>query len=636
MKACACIAYCCIIGAVLALSCSKPDQVSGIEITNGNCLGKIYNPDGTASKGALVKLIPMDYNPYSQKNESIDSTLTDANGSYAFTVSEQKYYNIVAEKGSSSCMLDSIFVQAEAKTMVDNDTLRQSGWLSGAIRLKPGDDGSQVVILVLGTSVYTVPSDTSGSFTSPPLPQGSYSIQIFTTLAGYAIFDTLVSVRSGAGTPVSLTLPSANAPSIAQFAAIYDSVSMHSVLSWSMPDTSKIVSYALYRKSARGRDTMFLVDKSATTFSDDVVGFDGDSVSYRIAGIGTNYKEGYRSSPTQPIVVCGIVYCIKKTDLTRVMAGLFSLNNISVFSDQENEIFLVGDQGIFKLDSMGNAKKDFRLDFETGWYKFLTGNLQSDNNGHLYISQFNNYDSVTLITFDRDLSVLSRRVLPCGIIIFDKDQNVGGQQYLPSLTFEVLSGGAQYAFSAPGRDDIPVDWGTSIKVYDSAFSIQRNFSIADRAICGAGRFGDTMVTYEYHYGQTTGDRPLSIHFYDAAFAPLSIANPMDSCPKAWSNPRFETVVRYNKFFAVQSGVFVSIFDALNINSDNTALLVFTNAKGDLLGRIVVPRGLIVSFDSRGNMYFVEYESTPDGMRDMCCMEKLFTYTMMPLLKKNNK
>jgi hypothetical protein len=411
---------------------------------------------------------------------------------------------------------------------------------------------------------------------------------------------------------------------------------MHAALTWSMPDTSKIVSYALYRKSARGHDTMFLVDKSATAFSDDIVGFDKDSISYQIAGVGTNYKEGYRSSTAQSIVVCGIVYCIKKTDLTRISTGLFSLQNISVFSDRENEIFLVGDQGIFKLDSSGNVKKDYRLDFLNGGYNFLTGNLQSDNAGHVYISEFNNYDTVTLIIFDRDLNVLSQKPFPGGKIIFERNKNVGGQQYLPSESFEVLAGGALYAFSAPTMEEAMTlaQWGTSINLYDSAFSVKRNFSIADRAICGAQRFGDTMVTYEYHNDQTPFDRPLRIHFYDAAFTPLSTVSPMDSCPKAWRNPRFDPVVRYNGFFAVRSGVFVSILDALNINNDNSALLVFTNAKGDLLGRIIVPGGLIVCFDSRGNMYFVDYEYTADGYRDIGSMKILYTYTMRPLLRKN--
>jgi hypothetical protein len=584
----------CLAAIVIGAGCSHDTQVSGIQITNGNCLGKIYNHDGTAAKGAVVKLIPADYNPFVQSGDSLDSAYTDANGEFAFNATQSKFYNILAAQGSFLCLQDSIYIQTQSKTILDNDTLRESGMLSGNVRLKPGDDNRLAVILVLGTDIYTVPSDTSGNFTMPLLPKGTYTVQIFTTLPGYAVFDTKVSVQSGAGTPVSITLPSANAPSIAQFAATYDSVSMHAVLTWSMPDTSEIISYALYRQSARGHDTMFLVDKGVTSFSDDVVGFDGDSVSYQIAGIGINYKEGYRSA-TQPIVVCGIVYCIKKMDLTQIAAALPTIGYVNVFSDQENEIFLAGNKGIYKLDSNGIVRKDYRGP------RTFRRNLQSDDAGHLYMSK--NNDSVVI--FDRDLNVLSEWPLRCE-------------------TFEVTAEGTLYAF------DSLLGSSTKITVYDSVFNVTKEFHVSDRSIYGAQRFGDTLVTNEFHYGTDYQ----YIHFYDASFTPLSAVKSVDSCPSAWSNPRFNTSI--GGFFAARSGTFVYILGS-SIFNDESALLVFTDSKGDLLGRIVVPESRSISFDSRGNLYFVAFKYTEAAdMGDDNPIEMLYIYTMRQLLRKNVK
>jgi hypothetical protein len=545
----------------------------------------------------------MDYNPYMQSSDSLDSTYTDNNGDYAFNVSQAKFYNIVAEKGSTSCLLDSIFVQADAQTIVDNDTLRQSGWLSGAIRLKPGDDSRQAVILVLGTNVYTVPSDTSGSFISPLLPRGSYILQIFTTLPGYVIFDTLVSVQSGAGTLVNVTLPSANAPSIAKLSATYDSATMFVSLSWPMPDTSKIVSLILYRNSKTGNDTMMVIDKFATSYTDDVVGWGGDSVSYQIAGIGKNYKEGYRTL-AQPIIVCGEVYCVKEFDLSRITAGLTPMSSATIFSDQENGIFLVGEYGnrmIYKLDSNGIVQKEY-YPVDQNQASSFSGCLQSDDEGHLYI-QKSSGDTQMVIKFDADLNVI-------------------GQLPLDSGFGSVLAGrnGTIYAFNDASDSDGEVY--TEIKEYDSAFAVLKKFRIMNCEFVNSIRFGDTIVAYD--------NQDPFIRFYDTAFTLLSVFKPDGAIQSAWGNPQFGN---QSNFIAAPNGIFISVFPSLDPRKES-GLLLFTDRNGKVLARIIVPALYGVSFDSRGNLYFLTYLYTAyedAGFNNR--IKTLFKYTMGPLLRK---
>ncbi len=604
------IAYFFMVSLIIGLSCSKTQPVSGIEITNGNCIGKIYNSDGSAVKDAIVKLIPFDFNPYSHAGQAIDSTRTNTFGAYAFNVSQPNYYNVIAEKGSASCMKDSIFVQTDAKTIVDNDTLRESGWLSGNVRLKPGDDSHTAVILVLGTNVYAVPSDTSGSFVTPLLSKGNYVIQIFTTLDGYAVFDTNVTIREGAQTQLDVTLSSENAPSIAKLTATYDSAAMFVSLSWPMPDTSGVAlcGYALYRKSAAGRDTTMYIDKWETSYTDDVIGFDGDSMSYQIAGIGKNYKEGYRTPAAKPIIVCGEVYCIKKLDMSRIVVG-FSPGYVDVFADQESYIFLVGKYGVYKLDTNGIVRKDLRLDFNDQSDYWVSG-LQGDDRGFLYIQKKSD-DTLKVVKFDTALNVISQLPLDSGCYSFVAGKN-----------------GTIYAFyhvtdSATGAC-------TGIKKYDSTFTFIKEFRIMKRDISNPTCFGDTIVIIEY---QPTDDNHVFC-FYDTAFTPLSVVVPVDTCKGACGNPQFSSQVRYNGFIAAPNGIFVSVCYSRNPINDSS-LLLFTDRNGKFLARIVVPGRGGLSFDSRGYLYFLTYKY-PEHYDDMGVSnppETLFKYTIEPLLRK---
>ena len=93
---------------LIIVRCAKPN--AGIEITNGTCTGIIYDKDSTVATGALVRLIPSGFDPTASSLSSTqpDSTFTDQHGRYSFTISETDFYNVIAEKNSASCMLDSV------------------------------------------------------------------------------------------------------------------------------------------------------------------------------------------------------------------------------------------------------------------------------------------------------------------------------------------------------------------------------------------------------------------------------------------------------------------------------------------------------------------------------------------------
>jgi hypothetical protein len=382
-------------------------------------------------------------------------------------------------------------------------------------------------------------------------------------------------------------------------------------LAWAMPDTSKIVSLALYRNSATGNDTMVTVGKSTISYTDDVVSFDGDSLSYQIAGIGKNYKEGYRTA-TKPIVICGEVFCEKKIDISRVGAGLPDIGYVTTFSDRENDIFLVGQKGIFKLDSNGVVQKDFLVDNSDT--NQLSGLLQSDNFGRLYILK-DNPNHPTVIAFDRDLNVLAESELSL---------DLGHVQ-----SIEASGNGTIYAFSF-------VIESAGVSILDSAYAVLNSFTIMNRQIHAANRLGDTIVTREYTVDATTDDDPPPIHFYDTAFNLLHVFAPIDFSKSKWKNPRFSEQISYGgEFTAAPNGIFVSVFHSMELKGD-FSLLIFTDRNGKFLARTVVPGALGLSFDPFGNLYFVTYTYPEfyDASSAENPIKTLFKYSMRTLLRKS--
>lgn len=600
--------YLCLITVILEIVCSKDPLLVGTEITNGDCIGKIYNQDSSAAQGVVVKLIPVDYNPYLHKGKQIDSTLTDENGCYSFTVSQPDYYNILAQKGSASCMQDSISILADAKTIIDNDTLRESGKISGVVRLKPGDDNSKVIILVTGTNVYSVPSDTSGNFEIPPLPSGNYELQFFSSDEGYAVFDTNVTINEGGKAQLDVTLPSVNAPSIEQLSATLDRATMFVSLSWPIPDTSKIISYALFRKGRLVKDTMWILDKGNNSFVDDAIGLDGDSLSYQIAAIGKNYKEGFRTTSTI-LYICSIVQCVKEIDMSSFSAGIDPYI-VTLSVDKLDRLFLVGWYGIYNLDSNGTVQRDYRLEKQDSDNKLSS--LQSDNLGHLYILK-RAVDTQSVVKFDADLNVISQTQINTGCQFFLVAGNNG-----PFYTFYEVKDSSTGNYI-----------GTTIKEYDSAFTLRKEFNSNHLLTYNPARVRDTFVVHEYLSGN------YSAPFYDPSFSLLSDIVTDTMYIRFYGNPQYSREINYDGIFAAPFGIFVSVFKGNFRNC--SSLLLFTDRNGKFLARVIVPSewgGLV--FDSKGNFYFLTYLYTDeDDMGPEFPLKKLYKYSMASLLSIMN-
>ena len=325
-------------------------EFAGIEVTNGNCSGKIYNDDNTAAANALVRLIPSGYDPTLPSSGKIDSTFTRTDGSYSFLVTKSDFYTILAEKNGKSCKKDSVSVLSDEKQDIGNDTLSEPASLTGRIIMKAGSDPSTAVILFTGTNLYTSPSDTSGYFDTLYLPAGKYTLKAFTTEDGYNVFDTAIILSSGEHRDITVTIPISYAPPIQIVSTIYDASTFQATVIWQKADSSKIMGYSMYRFVNGKEDTLILLDNYLGRYTDDCSNFYNDTITYKVAAVGKNYIEGYLTS-APPFIVsvnADIDYDIAYNDQ-------FNIRSLKVLGD--DCIGLTFNSSIVKITSDGNVEE---------------------------------------------------------------------------------------------------------------------------------------------------------------------------------------------------------------------------------------------------------------------------------------
>jgi hypothetical protein len=600
----------CLAAIVVAVGCSQNNRLSGTQITNGNCMGKIYNKDGSTAGGALVRLIPSNYNPYSPSDDSMYSTITDNEGSYGFSISHSNYYNILAEKGEVSCIQESIAVAADGRSLVANDTLKVPGKMAGKILLKPEDDPRSIVILIVGTNVFTQPSDTAGDFITPMLPAGDYKVTIFSTRDGYDVLDTSITIVSDDTAELNARLPTSYAPAIIGFAVNFDSVTMMAKIQWAPIDTSLIRSYALYRTMAVHRDTVIMLDRTLSSYTDDLVLRNRDTVEYGLAAIGKNYKEGYKAS-SKRFVACGKVNCNTAIDSGGLPSG-FGYGSIYsyflVYADSLQNTYWKNRKSLVKLDPRNTRLREYvlpELDSTTGSalakkadtgqgnvlivpddFFNTYGDLQTDNGNHLFcLAKAVNTANAALIKLDVDLNVIDTMFVP-------RDTN---ETMDKDLRMVVTGAGAIYLLWTGHGANGAVN---HVDVYNSDFEMKRKFTL-DKALLHPKCFGDTIVALTYTYTGYIPEVPskYTINVFDTALTLKSSFDAIDPsgafCSSALCN---DNTGKYSQVILMPGNMYIA-----TINSDITSYVVF-DFQGNVRARIAASDNSWCFFIDRSTMY----------------------------------
>lgn len=169
----------------------------GTEIPN-ELTGSLYLPGGTPAINAQVTLYPVDYlsnNPPSGETDMKRSTRTDSTGRYSFSDMADGRYNVLSNAHDSLFSFrDSLLISGKLK--IPSDTLNPPGSLTGKIQLREEDDPTTAVVQVVGTD-YIGSVDSTGTFVLTNVAQGTYRMQLTTTLPNYAPSFREVTILSG-------------------------------------------------------------------------------------------------------------------------------------------------------------------------------------------------------------------------------------------------------------------------------------------------------------------------------------------------------------------------------------------------------------------------------------------------------
>jgi hypothetical protein len=583
---------------ILGIECAKETSVSGIEITNGNCVGRIYHANGSVADGAVVRLIPRDYNPFSHSDSLIDSAITDGNGRFSFNVKQLSRYNFIAQKAAVSCM-DSIELIPDA-TITVIDTLRESGFISGAVRLQEPDTAQSIVVLVMGTNIFAMPSDTSGKFVTPLLAAGSYTLRIFSTQAGYGVFDTVVIVEKGVETRLpEIFLASANAPSVGNFSMTLDSLTMYATLGWSLSDTGSIVSYSLHRTSKKGNDSLITIDKSLTWTTDDVFPFEDDTLTYQIAGVGKNFREGFRSKQLTLVPR-------QKVRWDKRIATQWNPQWLPdwIFVDYKGNIFMGHYHILQKLDANGNLLNHYGNDEVAYSPQMFSGNQmpQADDFGNIYWKE--NCGALTrIIRFDADLNKRGELILNDSSAVNPYSQPMIAVTQDGKILVIRDSTGAPLVGQT--RNDCP----RLVAAYDSNFVKQGDYAFQGVSpIREVTRFGDRFAADQWVFPD---DQHLSVGWYDQKFNALSAVDNFDYVnnfrlqQNSWIGASFGGPGgRIVTYCSVADSSYQYVYSVLYISTEDKKLV----ARLTLPGYFPMQR---VYFDQAGNFYTMARENV-DG------------------------
>jgi Concanavalin A-like lectin/glucanases superfamily/Domain of unknown function (DUF2341) len=167
----------------LIFHCSTPQLAGSIsETTNGAITGTVVYPTGGIAKGAQVKLIPADFDPYKDSlTPRIDTT--DSNGRYVFTDVASGSYNVrfLNDNGRLRAFSSGVRVEQDTVT-VPVDTLQQPGRIE--VTLPDGVDFAEGYVYVPGTDIFVFTGSESGFVPLDSVPVGTMPSICYATKSG--------------------------------------------------------------------------------------------------------------------------------------------------------------------------------------------------------------------------------------------------------------------------------------------------------------------------------------------------------------------------------------------------------------------------------------------------------------------
>ncbi len=236
------------LAAVIGLSGCEP-QGTGSTTESGVVAGRILAKGNVPVNGASVILVPVDHvpSPVFRKSAAVEA-VTDSEGRYSISGVPAGTYALTAAKDSLAVFRDSVRVPS-AGLDAGADTLLRAGSLEGRVVLAAGEDSRTVLILVMGTNVFTVPRDSAGGFGLDGMGAGEYRVRFLSTLKDYRPLDTVLSIRAGGRDTLSgpVLLPFLGIAKVTGLTAVWDASMVAVNLAWAAGDSARVSGYNVYR-----------------------------------------------------------------------------------------------------------------------------------------------------------------------------------------------------------------------------------------------------------------------------------------------------------------------------------------------------------------------------------------------------
>lgn len=313
------------LGLCLVASGCVEEQVAGSTSTGntgkGAIAGRVVDAGGKGVAHAKVRVVAVDHNPGpggSGSGDVADVVVTAADGSFETDSLPDGRYNLLSDKDGLVSFRDSVAVDPDSATRLAGDTLKAPGSVSGVVRLQPGHDSRTVFLILLGTTTFSVPKDSTGNFQLGRLAEGEYRLRVLSTLDSYKPMDTTIRVRSGIDAALPDTLRLAyqalpqEIPVVDDVSVAYDTVKMAATLSWKRRPSSRVSAYHVYR---RHRDSGFVrvtaVPLADTAFTEDwSAGLVPRQVyHYAVAALDPQGNEGRKGEPA--VVTIAVKYQVQ-------------------------------------------------------------------------------------------------------------------------------------------------------------------------------------------------------------------------------------------------------------------------------------------------------------------------------------
>lgn len=247
------------VAAALLVSCSG----GGTDVGPGYCIGSLYLEDGSPASYANATLLRHESSEeLSRRKPGIGKTAQAEIRQFGLTVDNKGHisidgaiipdgwYQLIGQKGVLKSHKDSIFFDNGICDPV-YDTLKETGSLTGKIKLEYGDNPTSTGIYFFGLQTQYREVDPEGNFTLDNLAEGKYKLRFDTNLDDYLSYDTVITIYSGIHDTLEYPIALPFEIQITGFSYALDTLMRSVTLSWNSCDSDKVSGYYLTIKEEK-------------------------------------------------------------------------------------------------------------------------------------------------------------------------------------------------------------------------------------------------------------------------------------------------------------------------------------------------------------------------------------------------